>query len=569
MPVVAAHREPIRDALGESASQHTLAANPLIGIRRKEVLGAAAKLVRQLARQPRAVSREYVRFLAECARILAGRSQLAATPGDRRFADPAWADSAVFRRLLQAYVAVCTTLDRCVDQAKLEATAGDRARFAVSLFEDAIAPTNFMGGNPAALRKLVDTKGTSALRGLANFIDDLGSGTGLPRQVDARPFAVGKNLATTPGAVVYRNDLLELIQYAPTTADVHARPLLIVPPQINKYYVFDLAPSHSVVAWSLASEVPTFVVSWRNPTRAQADCGLDRYVEALERAVAAVRDISGARSINVFGACSGGITLAALLGYLAARRRRDVHSATLAVCVLDTATMLNTTAGLFVTPATIAAARAASRKRGVVEGTDLARMFAWMRPNDLVWNYVVNNYLLGNEPPAHDILFWNNDATRLPARLHADFLGLFETNPFPVPDKLRVRGRKVDLGKCGIDTYVVGGRSDHITTWQGVYRTAQLFGKARSTFVLANGGHIQSLVNPPGNKRSWFSAGAARAATAEAWLAGRERTEGSWWPHWREWIRGRSGKRKPAPTTLGSEAHPPLAPAPGTYVLER
>jgi polyhydroxyalkanoate synthase len=557
------------DSLGESASQHTLAANPLIGIRRKEVIGAAKTLVRQLARQPRTVSREYARFLGECARILAGRSRLAAVPGDRRFADPAWVDSAVFRRLLQAYVALCAALDRCVDEAKLEAVAGDRARFVVSLLEGAIAPTNFIAGNPAALKKLVDTKGTSVLRGLANLIDDLRSGTWLPRQVDARPYAVGKNLATTPGAVVYRNDLLELIQYAPTTPEVHARPLLIVPPQINKYYVFDLAPTHSLARWSLDSGVRTFVVSWRNPTRKQADCGLDAYVLALEQAVAATRDISGSRNINVFGACSGGITLAALLGYLAARRRRDVHAATLAVCVLDTEAMRNTTAGLFVTPATIAAARAASRRRGVVEGTDLARMFAWMRPNDLIWNYVVNNYLLGNEPPAHDILFWNNDTTRLPARLHADFLGLFESNPFPVPGKLRIRGSKIDLGKSAVDTYVVGGLADHITVWQGVYRTAQLFGKARSTFVLANGGHIQSLINPPGNKRSWFVAGPAHAATPETWVAGREKNEGSWWPHWREWIRARSGALKPAPAALGSGRYPPLVEAPGTYVLER
>jgi polyhydroxyalkanoate synthase len=246
-----------------------------------------------------------------------------------------------------------------------------------------------------------------------------------------------------------------------------------------------------------------------------------------------------------------------------------VHSTTLAVCVLDMSAVRGTTAGLFVTPATIAAAKAASRKRGVVRGTDLARMFAWMRPNDLIWNYVVNNYLLGNEPPAHDILFWKDDSTRLPARLHADFLDLFEANPFSRPGRLRVRGRKIDLGKVGIDTYVVGGLTDHITTWQGVYRTARLFGSARSTFVLANGGHIQSLVNPPGNKRSWFAAAPARAATPQAWLAQREKTEGSWWPHWREWICARAGTLEPAPSGLGSERHRPLAAAPGTYVLER
>jgi len=282
-----------------------------------------------------------------------------------------------------------------------------------------------------------------------------------------------------------------------------------------------------------------------------------------------VREISASRDINVFGACSGGITLCALLGYLAARGKRVVHSATIAVCVLDTACARDTTAGLFVTPTTIAAARAASKKRGVVDGNDLARMFAWMRPNDLVWNYVVNNYLLGNEPPANDILFWNNDSTRLPAQLHADFLDLFASNPLPVRNKMRVRGRKIDLGKVGVDTYVIGGLTDHITTWQGVYRTAQLFGKAKSTFVLGNGGHIQSLINPPGNKRSWFVAAPARAATAERWLARREKTDGSWWPHWREWIRARSGALRPARAELGSEQHRPLVSAPGTYVLER
>jgi len=568
-PASGARRKPARSTLAEHAAQHTLAANPLIGIRRREVLATAKTLARHLAREPKMLSRQYARFVADCARVIAGRSPLAPSQEDRRFADAAWTESAVFRRLLQAYVALCTSLDRCVDEAKMDATSAERARFVVSLFEDAIAPTNFLATNPAALRKLVDTKGTSVIRGLANFVDDLAGGTWLPRQVDSRPFVVGKNVAATPGAVVFRNELLELIQYAPTTPGVHERPLLIVPPQINKYYVFDLAPARSIVQWALQSGVATFIVSWRNPTRDHAESGLDAYVEALEEAVDTVREIAGSRDVNLFGACSGGITLSALLGHLAARRQRKVHSATLAVCVLDMSAVRGTTAGLFVTPATIAAAKAASRKRGVVLGTDLARMFAWMRPNDLVWNYVVNNYLLGNEPPAHEILFWNNDTTRLPARLHADFLDLFEANPFSRPGRLRVRGRKIDLGKVGIDTYVVGGLTDHITPWQGVYGTARLFGSARSTFVLAHGGHVQSLVNPPGNKRSWFAAAPARAATPAAWLARREQTEGSWWPHWREWIRTRSGPVKPARAELGSERHPPLAAAPGTYVLER
>jgi polyhydroxyalkanoate synthase len=556
------------NVLAEAAARNTLAANPLIGIRRKEVMAAAGTFLSHLARQPRMVSAQYGKFLGEFARIAAGRSTLAAEAGDRRFADSAWTGNAGFRRLLQSYLALGNTLNRCVDEARMDELNTQRARFIVALFVDAIAPTNLIATNPAALKKLVDTKGASVIRGVANFVEDLTSGRGLPRQVDARPFTLGKNIATTPGTVVYRNELLELIQYVPTTVQVHRRPLLIVPPQINKYYVFDLAPAKSIVQWALGSGVQTFVASWRNPTREHADWGLDAYVTALEEAVDAMREITGSDDVNVWGACSGGITLSAFLGYLAARGERKVAAATLAVCVLDTAAVRDTTAGLFVTPATIAAAKAASRKRGVVEGTDLAKMFAWMRPNDLIWNYVVNNYLLGNEPPAYDILFWNNDTTRLPAQLHADFLALFQSNPFLEPGKLRVRGRKIDLGRAGIETYVVGGLTDHITTWQGVYGTARLYGGARSTFVLANSGHIQSLVNPPGNARAWFMAGPARAATPKAWLDRQQKTEGSWWPHWREWIRARSGPLQPAPSALGSARHGPIVAAPGSYVLE-
>jgi polyhydroxyalkanoate synthase len=570
-------KKPTRSASGKSSSsvlieratQNTLAANPLIGIGRRDVLGAASTLLAQLVRKPELVTGQYAKFLGELGRVAVGRSVLAPAAGDRRFADPAWNESAGFRRLLQAYIALGRSLDRTIDDARLDPIATERARFVMSLLVDAIAPTNFIVTNPGALKKARATKGASVIRGLANLVDDLGSGRWLPRQVDSRPFTVGKNLAATPGAVVYRNALLELIQYEPTTAEVHRRPLVIVPPQINKYYVFDLAPGKSIVGWSLESGVRTFAVSWRNPTAKNADWGFDAYVEALEQAVDAAREITASPDVNVWGACSGGITLTAFLGYLAARGRRKVHAATLAVCVLDTSAVRDTAAGLFVTPATIRAARAASRKRGVVEGTDLARMFAWMRPNDLVWNYVVNNYLLGNDPPAHDILCWNNDTTRLPARLHSDFLDLIERNPFANPRTLTVRGRRVDTGGIGIDTFVVGGLADHITPWQGVYRTARLYGGTRATFVLSNGGHIQSLINPPGNTRSWFIAGPARAATPDAWLKKRAKVEGSWWPHWRDWIRARSGPLQAAPGSLGGARHAPLAAAPGTYVFER
>jgi polyhydroxyalkanoate synthase len=553
----------------ENATRNTLAANPLVGVRRKDVMAAATALMGQLARKPGVVAGQYAKLLGASARIATGRSGLTPASGDRRFADPAWSDSPVFRRMLQSYLALGESLDACVDGAGLDGAGTARARFAVDLLVDALAPTNFVASNPAALRKLVDTRGASVIRGLANLVDDVASGRGLPRQVDSRPFVVGRNVAATAGAVVYRNELLELIQYAAATSHAHARPLLIVPPQINKYYVFDLAPDKSLVRFALESGIQTFAVSWRNPTRNHAAFGFDAYAEALEQAIEAIQAITATADVNVLGACSGGMTLAALLGHLAARRKRIVHSATLAVCVLDMETVRDGTMGLFATPATIAAAKAASRKRGVVEGAELARMFAWMRPNDLVWNYVVNNYLLGNEPPAHDILFWNNDTTRLPARLHADFLDLVGSNAFAERGGLRVRGTPIDLRKTRIDTYVVGGLTDHITTWQGVYRTARLFGAARSTFVLSNAGHIQSLVNPPNKGRAWFMAGPALAHSPAAWTSQQHKTEGSWWPHWAEWLRARSGPLQPSTGSLGGDRHPPLGPAPGTYVFER
>jgi polyhydroxyalkanoate synthase len=566
---VRAANPPPADPLVERATQNTLAANPLIGVRGEDVLAAARTLLAQLARQPRTLLAQARDWIGELAAVARGRSAACAPADDRRFADPAWSTNPWFRRLLQAYLSLGRTLERSVDDARLDRLSRARAHFVVAQLLDAIAPTNFIVTNPAALRKLRATRGASALRGLANLVEDLAAGRGLPRQVDERPFTVGRNLAATVGTVVHREPMLELIQYGATTTEVHERPLLIVPPQINKYYAFDLAPGKSVVEWALGSGLQTFVVSWRNPTREHADWGLDAYVAAVERAVDAVREITGAADVNLWGACSGGITLSAFLGYLAATRQRKVHTATIAVCVLDTAVARDTTAGLFVTPATIAAARAASGARGVLEGGELARMFAWMRPNDLIWNYVVNNYLLGNEPPAYDILYWNNDSTRLPARLHADFLALYESNPFLRRGALKVRGRRIDVGRTGLETYVVGGLTDHITPWQGVYQTARLYGGERSTFVLSNGGHIQSLINPPGSARSWFMSGLAADAQPEAWRARQGKTEGSWWPHWRGWIRARSGAMRPAPATPGSAAHAVLGQAPGSYALER
>jgi polyhydroxyalkanoate synthase len=552
----------------EQAAQHTLAANPLIGVRGADILDSARVLAGQIVSNPIAATKEYLGLLTELGRIAIGASELAPDAKDKRFADPAWKESLVYRALAQGYLAWGNALYRFLDQAKLDKRDAERARFVVSLLVDALAPTNSIVGNPAAVKKLVDTGGASFVHGLENLFGDLVGNGGLPAQVDTRNFAVGKNLATTLGAVVYRTPVMELIQYRPMTDEVHARPLLIAPPQINKFYVFDLAPEKSIAQYGLKGNLRTFAISWKNPTAAEREFGIDTYVAALEQAVDVMRDITGSADVNIWGSCSGGITMSAFLAHLAARGETKVHSATVAVCLLDMAATQDTTAGLFITAESIAAAKSASQLAGVVEGRELARMFAWMRPNDLIWNYWVNNYLLGNAPPAFDVLYWNNDTTRLPARLHGDFLDLIDSNPFVNAGTLTVRGTPLDMGRVNLDSYVVAGLTDHITPWQGCYETAKLYGK-RSTFVLANSGHIQSLLNPPGNPKACFWTGTQAAASAETWREQAAKRSGSWWPHWLDWIKARSGDLTSAPAALGSAQIPPLDAAPGRYVMER
>jgi polyhydroxyalkanoate synthase len=556
----------VSDAV-EQAASHTLAANPLVGVRSQDLLAAAQVLLQQAAFHPVAAMGQYLSFLGELSRIAAGRSELAPAATDKRFADAAWKESIPYRALAQAYFAWGQALGRFVDGVGLEKRDAERARFVVSLLVDAMAPTNWLAGNPAALKKLVDTGGASLARGVENLVTDLARNGGLPAQVDARQFAVGGNLATSAGAVVYRSPVMELIQYRAAGGQVHRRPLLIAPPQINKFYVFDLAPDKSIVQLALRGGLQPFAVSWKNPTRAESHFGLDTYVGALEEAIDAMRDITGADEVNIWGACSGGITTSALLAHLAARGERKVHSATVAVCVLDMEVAEESTAGMFVTPETILAAKTASQLAGVLEGQELARMFAWMRPNDLVWNYWVNNYLMGNSPPAFDVLYWNSDSTRLAAKLHADFLDLVGANPFVRPGLLRVCGTPLDMRCVDLDSYIVAGVTDHITPWQGCYKTAKLYGE-RATFVLSNSGHIQSLLNPPGNAKSVFWTNPAREGNADAWLQNAVKHQGSWWPHWLEWIKARSGELVDAPATLGNGAYPPLGEAPGRYVME-
>lgn len=541
-----------------------LGANPFVGLTRRQIGAALGRLFGRVAVEPGVLVAGAVDTSRQLVDVMLGRSELAPDPSDRRFLHPAWANNPVYRRLLQAYLLERAALFALVDEVGLDHRSRERARFALSLITEAAAPTNTLLGNPNALGKAWQTRGRSVMSGLRHFGYDLRHNGGMPSMVDARPFKLGENIAVTPGEVVHRSELFELIQYAPVGSRTFRRPLVAIPPQINKYYISDLAPGRSLVEHAVAAGIPYFAVSWRNPTAAQRDWNLAVYVSACEEALNVACDISATSDANVAGMCAGGITLACLLGHLAATDQSLVNSATFMVAGLDTAT--ESTVGLLTSKASIDAARARSQRKGVLDGRDLGRLFAWLRPNDLVWNYWVNNYLMGQTPPAFDILYWNADTTNLAAGLHADFLDLVRSNGLARPGSFEVLGTPVDLRKVKCDAYVVAGATDHIIPWTSAYQTTQLLG-GRCEFVLGSSGHIQAIVNPPGNKKSKFL---TRPGTPPPdpleWRASAVTTEGSWWDHWLVWLGARSGDERRAPTKLGNRRHPPIEPAPGRYV---
>ncbi|MDQ6747562.1 MAG: alpha/beta fold hydrolase, partial [Candidatus Dormibacteraeota bacterium] len=551
------------DAVAEDASGAILGANPFVGIDPTGALGSAGRWLGSLARRPGRTVGRAAGSTVELGRIALGRSQLAPERGDRRFSDPAWSEHPGFRRTMQSYLLLSSTLQKLVEDAELDWKSEQQTRYVLGLLTDSIAPTNGFLGNPAAIKRAFDTAGLSVLKGARNLLGDIRRNGGMPSMVDKRPFEVGRNIAVTPGAVVYRDEVIELIQYAPTTETVHRRPVVLIPPQINKYYILDLAPQRSFIEYAVSQGVPFFAISWRNPTAEHRDWDLDTYAQACLSAAETAAEITGSKDCNVFGACAGGITMALLLGHLAAERNRLVNAATFAVTIMDTQTP--SMVGMFASPAAIDDAIKRSRKKGYLDGAEMARIFAWLRPNDLVWNYWVNNYLMGNDPPAFDILYWNADNTRLPAGLHAGFLELFKGNPLKESGAIRALGAPLDLKQVRIPAYVLGGITDHIVPWASAYGATQALG-GPSQFVLSSSGHIQSLVNPPGNPKASYRIDGPDAADPQEWLQGATEVRGSWWEHWARWIAEQSGGRVPAPVRLGSDRHPPLEAAPGTYV---
>jgi polyhydroxyalkanoate synthase len=548
------------------AAEQILGANPLLGIDREELMTAGRRLLRLMTLNPQVLIEENLAFGRELVAIAMGHSKIAPDPRDRRFSHAVWQKSGYYRRLMQGFVAWRDMLHRVLDRADTTTDDRERARFVLQLFCETFAPTNSLLGNPGALQRLTETRGKSLLWGLQNFIDDLTNNFGMPRQVDERKFQVGRNLATTPGAVVYRGESFELIQYRAQTALVHQRPLVIVPPQINKYYATDLAPGRSFAEYAVQHGVQTFCISWRNPTAAQRDWNMETYLTACKQAIDVACEITGADSVNAMAACAGGFTLATLLGHLAARGERRIASATLLVTVLDTSAP--TLLGQFASRTGVNATIEKSRRAGVLEGSEMARVFAWLRPNDLVWLFVANNWVMGNRPPAFDILYWNSDTTRLPAEFHADLLRMFMDNPLREPGKINVLGTPIDMSKVDVPAYVVAGITDHITPWQACYQSRNIL-RGKMDFVLSSSGHIQSIVNPPTNPKAKYFLNDARPDDPESWLAGATEHAGSWWDHWSRWYARHGGGEINAPSGPGSARHPAGDPAPGRYVHQR
>jgi polyhydroxyalkanoate synthase len=486
--------------------------------------------------------------------------------GDKRFLDQAFAENPFYFLLEQQYLLAAQVVEELVEAADLDAAQQTKARFAAAFLLNALAPTNTLPGNPAALREAFNTGGKSVVRGLRNMLDDFRNNGGWPAQVDGTGFEVGVNMAATPGAVVYRSDLIELIQYEPQGTRVHKVPLLFCPPWINKYYIMDLAPGKSLIEWAVQHGHTCFAISYRNPDESMRDLDFEDYLrQGPLDAVRVVREITGADEVNTLNVCLGGTLTAIALAHNAAIGDRSIKSATF----LNTHTDFSTpgSLGIFTDEATIAGLEKSMEKKGYLDSGSMAHTFDALRANDLVFQYVANNWLQGKKPPAFDLLVWNKDSTRMPAKMHSRYLRACYLNNEFARGEFEVDGRKLEPEKVDVPAYVLSAVDDHIVPWVSGYKTTQLLG-GENRFVLSTSGHIAGIVNPPSPKaKHWVND--ELPSDPQAWKDGATLVEGTWWDDWTTWIAGQGGPKVAAPKSLGSADHPPIMPAPGSYVRTR
>ena len=554
-----------RQLTGEAASEKPAPPDPENNFNYGRGLAEMVQLLfRRVLDEPETMARHYGAFARDVLNIVQGQSDLESVPRDFRFKDSLWQENDFFRTLLQLYLAVQQLLQNWLADQPFDEADAKRGRLLLDQVVAAAAPSN-LPLNPAALKRADRTEGASMIDGMTQWLDDLVHHGGMPRQVLPDAFEVGRNLAVSEGAVVFRNAQLELIQYAPSTDRVRRCPVLLLPPQINKYYIFDLQPKNSILGHLVAAGLQVFTLSWRNPGPAAASWDLDTYVRAVIDATDAIRAITRSRRLNLISACAGGLTALSLLGYLAMIGDRRIRSHSLLVtCVFAN---WGSDLELFATPEAVEKGRLYAEAQGLMYGEELAQLFFWLRPNDLVWRYWINNYLLGKRPPPLDVLYWDNDSTRLPAALHGDFINLYRDDVFHRPGALKILGREIDFRRLRVDSYVVGGEDDYIMPWRGCYHAYRHFA-GHHRFVLSPSGHVQSILRPPRLANVSYYVDGDDSGDADHWRATAARHDGTWWGDWHGWLRDHGGADKQAPRHLGGNGYPPLADAPGTYVFE-
>ena len=504
-------------------------------------------------------------YMEEATALWTQSLQGKASPKDRRFSAQAWSSNPMAAFSASAYLLNARAMMSLADAVETDPKTRARIRFAIEQWAAAAAPSNFLAFNAEAQQKAIETKGESIAKGIQNMLHDMRQGH--VSMTDESLFEVGKNVATTEGAVVFENDLFQLIEYKPLTAKVYEKPFLLVPPCINKFYILDLQPENSLIRYAVSQGHRTFVVSWRNPDATLAKKTWDNYVEdAAIKAIAVTQEITGAKTINALGFCVGGTILGTALAVLAARGEKPVASATFLTALLDF-----TDTGIldvFIDEAFVKYREQEMGKGGLLKGQDLASTFSFLRPNDLVWNYVVGNYLKGETPPPFDLLYWNSDSTNLPGPFYAWYLrNTYLENKLVKPGKATVCGQKIDFRKLDLPVYIYGSREDHIVPIGGAYASTQhLPGKKR--FVMGASGHIAGVINPPAAKKRshWLREDGKFPASQAEWLAGATEQPGSWWTDWAEWLKSQAGKQIAAPKTYGRGAHKAIEPAPGRYV---
>ena len=504
---------------------------------------------------------------ATAARALGADAQGPAQPPpkDRRFADPTWTASPAYFMLMETYLLAARLVEDLIEVAQLDPTTRKKAEFAARQLVDAMAPTN-TPINPVVMKRAYETGGLSLVRGMRNLLTDMADNNGLPQQVDRKPFKVGKNLGATRGKVVLRNELMELMQYEPQTETVHEVPLLMSPPWINKYYIMDLAPGRSFIEWAVKHGHTVFAISYRNPDASMRDVKLDDYLlNGPHTALEAIESITGTKATNIVGLCLGGSLTTMLCAWLAQNEPERINAVTL----LNTLNDFREPGvlGTLTDEKTVAAIERQILEKGFLDAQQLATTFTMLRSNDLIWSYVVNNWMLGEDPPAFDILAWNADSTRLPAAMQTFYLrSCYLRNDF-AEGRMELAGQHLDPKSIDQDLYVLTAIEDHIAPWKTAYQTTQVLPNAKTRFVLSSSGHIAGIVNPPSPKSSyWTGADGELPYDPDKWLTRATAHQGSWWEDWAEWIGARAGERV-APPPMGNEEYAPVEDAPGTYVL--